>query len=218
MEFHLLYEGPLHSEGTEHVRNEKHAIRKVFHRQLKRLWFIDPNLRRFAEMDGGLWYVEKFKKEHGFASDPPPLSEDERIRYGLEYSGEKWERSGFNFAPLVIAEHCLRCTLEVLFLRMEERNYILQGGDIDRRIHVLFDGLRMIREGSELPTRAIPDADEKPFCCLLQDDTLVSDVTINTGRLLQLPSHKSPDQHDVYLQITVRLNPTQRTQSSWVFE
>jgi hypothetical protein len=101
---------------------------------------------------------------------------------------------------------------------MEERDYVLQGGDIDGRIHVLFDGLRMFRDGNDLPSRdAAPDADENPFFCLLQDDTLVSDVKIGTGGLLLLPNQKQAGKHDVYLQITVRLNPTQPNTWSWVF-
>jgi hypothetical protein len=101
---------------------------------------------------------------------------------------------------------------------MEERDYVLQGGDIDGRIHVLFDGLRMFRDGNDLPSRdAAPDADENPFFCLLQDDTLVSDVKIDTGGLLLLPNQKQAGKHDVYLQITVRLNPTQPNTWSWVF-
>jgi hypothetical protein len=45
VEFHLLYSGPLHSAGQENPRKEKHAIRKVFHSQLRRLWETHPNLR-----------------------------------------------------------------------------------------------------------------------------------------------------------------------------
>src|SRR5271166_4796740 len=46
VEFHLLYSGPLHSNGD---RKEKHAIRKVFHFQLQQLWHLDLNLKLMAE-------------------------------------------------------------------------------------------------------------------------------------------------------------------------
>jgi len=101
---------------------------------------------------------------------------------------------------------------------MEEKNWILQGGDVDGRIHVLFDGLKKFRNGDDRPPKAEPETDENPFFCLLEDDSLVSDVTINTGQLLLLPKKEKPNKHDVYLQITVKLNPVQRSQNSWAFE
>jgi hypothetical protein len=219
VEFRLLYEGPLHTDNSDHARTEKHRIRKVFHRQLRRLWETHPNLRIMARMSGGPEYVRDWVENHGTGGVPAAISEDEIMRWGFKYLSYKWARSGFKFLPLVVPELCLRCSLDILFLRMEERDYVLQGGDLDGRIHVLFDGLRMIRDGQEIPPKhKTPEADEDPFFCLLQDDTLVSDVKINTGRLLLLPNQKDSDQHDVYLQITVKLNPVQRSQYSWVFE
>ena len=86
----------------------------------------------------------------------------------------------------------------------------------DGRLKALFDALR-IAESGELPLKAIPEADEEPFHCLLQDDKLISEVRVNTGQLLKLPDAKPLDKHDVYLQITVRLNSTQMSQWSWAF-
>jgi len=217
VEFHLLYQGPLHSQRAENVRNEKHQIRKALHRQLKRLWQTNPNLQRAAKTRGDVEHTEHFARTGGTGSSPP-ITENEKFQWGVEYLAKTWERNGFHFLPLVTPDMFLRCSLEILFLRMEERDYVLQGGDIDGRIHVLFDGLRMFRDGNDLPSRnATPDPDEKPFFCLLQDDTLVSDVKIDTGGLLLLPNQEQANKHDVYLQITVRLNPTQPNTWSWVF-
>ena len=49
VEFHLLYNGKLHSKGD--VR-EKHDIRKSMHPQLRRLWLTNRNLRMKAERFG----------------------------------------------------------------------------------------------------------------------------------------------------------------------
>jgi hypothetical protein len=110
----------------------------------------------------------------------------------------------------------LRCSLEILFLRAEEKNFILQGGDIDGRLKALFDGLR-IAETKELPSQTAPAAEEHPFFCLLEDDKLISEVRVNTGQLLRLPKSRPLDKYDVYLQITVRLSSAKLTNYSWVF-
>ena len=76
----------------------------------------------------------------------------------------------------------------------------------------------MVVEKNELPDGATPNIDnEDPFFCLLENDDLISEVRVNTDRLLRLPESKVLDPHDVYLQITVRLNTVTRTQYSWVF-
>ncbi len=219
VEFHLLYSGPLHSGGHHGPREEKHAIRKVFHSQLRRLWHTHPNLRRMAEMEGRRLFAEEpippaFKAK--WSTHPPTLSENFAVQKGLNGLGANWSRGGFNFLPLVTAELCLRCSLEILFLRAEEKNYILQGGDIDGRLKALFDALR-IADKNELPLKVSPGADEDPFFCLLKDDTLISEVRVDTDQLLRLPESKPLDRHDVYLQITVRLNTTRPTLYDWVF-
>ena len=66
----------------------------------------------------------------------------------------------------------------------------------------------MQRDANELPPRTVPDTDETPFFCLLEDDDLISEVSVNSGQLLMLPGSNVIDKADVYLQITVRLNAT----------
>ena len=88
--------------------------------------------------------------------------------------------------PLVRESLALACALDILFLRKEEPGkLILQGGDIDNRIKTLFDALRM------------PSTDDfngtqgelvNPFYCLLENDSLINDCAIRTGRLLTRPN------------------------------
>ena len=188
VEFHLLYSGELHVDGD---RKEKHGIRKAFHPQLRRLWLTDRLLRMKARNAGAGAYVD---------------SDEDVIPRGFAAMGSNWNRNGFNFVPLVTSGVVSRCSLDILFLRVEEKNYILQGGDIDGRIKTLFDGLRMIRDANELPRGTKPEEDEKPFFCLLEDDKLISEVRVNADQLLQLPGTTVVNKHDVYLQITVQLN------------
>jgi len=208
VEFHLLYSGPLHSTGYENPRKEKHSIRKVFHSQLRHLWETHPNLRERAQGEG----------EIGITMETAAaMPKAELFQRGVRGLGANWSRGGFNFVPLVTRKHCLRCGLDILFLRAEERNYVLQGGDIDGRLKILFDALRMADAG-EFPEGAAPEADEEPFFVLLQNDDLISEVHVVTDRLLNLPGVKTVDKHDVYLQITVRLNPTVNRAETWMFE
>jgi hypothetical protein len=209
LEFHLLYSGPLHSAGYEYQRKEKHDIRKVFHSQLRHLWETNPNLRERAVGRGEALRPSGIK---------PEQLENQDFQNGAFSMAQNWNQYGFCFLPLVTKKVCLRCSLDILFLRAEERNYVLQGGDIDGRIKILFDALRIAREASELPPGAKPDLDENPLFCLLENDELISQVNINTDRLLNLPEKKVIDKSDVYLQITVRLNPTVVAADSWVFE
>ena len=216
MQFNLLYSGPLHSTGNRGgAVDEKFAIRRTVHAQLSRLWSTNPNLMRMADMIGRRDYAEEINREH--IPDPPALQVSDAIMRGLTTMGRNWSRHGFNYVPLVTADLCLRCALDILFLRVEERDYVLRGGDIDGRLKTLFDGLRMAREANELPAGTVQGGDEDPMFVLLENDDLISEVNIDAGQLLRLPQEKPLDEHDVYLQITVRLNPVQQTQYSWVF-
>lgn len=60
---------------------------------------------------------------------------------------------------------------------------VASGGDIDNRLKVLLDGLVMPRTESDLG--GIPlEPDENPFFCLLEDDSLITSVSVITDRLL----------------------------------
>lgn len=208
MEFHLLYNGKLHVNGD---RREKHNIRKALHPQLRRLWLTSPNLRTKAERIGLMAQSNEVNSAITSASFPLPsleVSQEQYIHKGFEAMGEKWNRNGFNFVPLVTKEEALRCSLDILFLRVEEKNYILQGGDIDGRLKTLFDGLRMQLDPNETPPRIVAETHENPFFCLLENDDLISEVRVNSSQLLMLPGATEIDQADVFLQITVRLNAT----------
>lgn len=215
VDFDLLYSGQLHSAGR---RSEKHQIRKVFHAQLRRLWDSHPNLKQLCEFTGNRAFENRFRNIESVLNPPPEQSGEKMRALGLHHLSENWNRNGFRFLPLVTGQLCLRCSLEILFLRREERNYILQSGDIDGRIKTLFDALRIINTGEELPPGAAPEADEDPFFCLLEDDNLISEVHIKTGQLLMLPESKVADKHDVYLQISVRLNTTRPVRDAWPFD
>jgi len=77
------------------------------------------------------------------------------------------------------------CSLDILFLRRDSPGGLIEhGGDIDGRIKVLFDGLRMPASTPEEMPEDAPHEGEDPFFCLLEDDRYIDEVKITTDRLL----------------------------------
>jgi hypothetical protein len=130
-------------------------------------------------------------------------SQHKILRDNTDVFAQDFERRGFRFIPLVRERLVEICSLDILFLRRDHPgNLIRHGGDIDNRLKVLFDGLR-IPESGELPSDAKPEDGEDPFFCLLKDDELITEVKVTTDRLF-VP--KGPDEgiHDVVLVIHVK--------------
>ena len=103
-------------------------------------------------------------------------------------------------------QYDLICSLDILFLRRENPGSLLmQGGDIDNRVKTLFDALRIPESGLELPADAKPEAGQDPFFCLLENDTLVTDLKVTTDRLLR-PLRSGPDDHKNNVILVVHVN------------
>jgi hypothetical protein len=80
-------------------------------------------------------------------------------------------------------------------------------GDIDNRIKTLIDALR-IPEANERYAQKKPLADEKPFFCLLEDDKLITKLSVESDQILQFITEQQ-SLNEVRLVITVRLRPYQ---------
>lgn len=79
------------------------------------------------------------------------------------------------------------CELDILFLRTEPPGSLFttnKAGDLDNRLKVLFDALRIPQADSELPPAALPSIDEDPLFCLLENDNLITAVRLESERLL----------------------------------
>lgn len=181
MEFRLAYKGELKSNGSP---KHKHEIRRVLHAQLKQLWSSQPYLK------GALWA----HPQHGYHV-PNKLLRDRLA--------EQWARLGYNFVPLVTVDLSLACGLDILFLRPSMPGELMKSGDIDGRMKTLFDALRMPDTLSELGGYTAPQSDEKPFYCLLQDDKLITHLSITTDALLD----PAAGTNDAHLIISVNLKP-----------
>jgi len=179
MEFTLVYRGPLKANGNLAA---KQAIRRAVHRQMQQLWKQQP-----------------LKDYHAYLVDVPPENEVTLIQ----------KLSGFRFAPLVSPKLALIAELSITFLRPEAPGALItQGGDIDNRVKTLLDALRMPRVPGEIPTGEVPGPDEDPFFCLLEDDNLVTKLTVATDRLLEPVSSPSEVQLVLHVQ-------TKRTAGTW---
>jgi hypothetical protein len=135
----------------------KHDIRRKFHPQLKELW------------------------KH------PPLKERENwITKGKDDAAMLKKVGDHHFAALVIDGQYLFAELEIMLLRPEAPgNIVLPGGDIDNRLKTLFDALRYPNDPQEIPKNWQPGIGEDPLFCLLEDDRLISRVSVQTERLLE---------------------------------
>ena len=128
MEFRLIYDGALPAESRGNGRvAEKHDIRKQLHRQLFNLWCDHPLLK------------------NGFLKS----RESERPGSWKEVSlvdkiANAYERFGYRFVPLIRKSQGVTCSIDILFLRKDVPGGLIDNrGDIDNRIKVLFDGLRI---------------------------------------------------------------------------
>jgi hypothetical protein len=181
MRFRLVYEGTLKPHSSKYMdRNRtKQVLRRYFHSQMSILW------------------------------NSPPLG-NHRVKYYFDQPGDDNSPTkvvkGFHFVPLISQFFCTVTELEILFLRPEKPGSIItQGGDIDNRIKTLIDGLRMPKE-SEIPDDDSPKEGETPFFCLLEDDNLVTRLSVTTDQLLR---NQTPS--DVLLIIDVTTRVTDQT-------
>ena len=152
---------------------EKQALRRHFHEQLRKLWSEAP-----------LSAFQRF-----LAPSATALS-------------AITEANGFQFAHLVCERLGTVAELEILLLWPQAPGAIESaGGDVDNRLKTLFDALRAPREATALPPGEAPGNDETPFFVLLEDDRLITRVTVETAQLLE----PSTDPAEVELWLRVRL-------------
>ena len=172
MRFTLHYRGPLRATGDP---SHKHELRRVFHAQLAVLW-------QQAPLVGEPKLLHPQGKAGEFSSLRP--------------------LGAFSFVPLATEEMKVVAELAIVMLRPGPIGQIItQGGDIDNRLKTLFDALAKPPHLNAIPTAVGPGPSETPFFCLLEDDKLITSVSVRTDQLLESVS----DQAEVDLSIQVRI-------------
>jgi hypothetical protein len=161
MQFTLYYRGELKSNARP---AEKHAIRKAFHRQLATLWAQRPLVA----------YLHLLKP---------------RAEYELSVLHDL---HGFTFAPLVSERIAMVAELSIRMLWPQPPGAIItSGGDIDNRLKTLLDALKMPSEITALPPATVSADGESPFFCLLEDDSLISRLSVEADHLLEPVTSKA---------------------------
>lgn len=169
MEFHLIYAGNLIRSANKNRSWEKHAIRRHFHAQLKRLWEIHPALSFYGNKT-----VETDR--NGDPMKPRPF---------LEIVAETYSRANIGMIPIATSANGLVCSLEILLLRGSRPGTIVRGGgDIDNQIKTLVDSLRIPENGDEMRLKPEEEPTPNPLFCLLEDDKLITTLKVKTDRLL----------------------------------
>lgn len=185
MEFTLTYRGSLPSSQSDGKKKElQFDMRQDFHRQLQEVWEHFPLLGGKRRLD----------------------SLPERTSGQPFHAWYKQRVRGFAFVPLVITGANLRlaCALKIKLLSRDVGSIITNNGDLDNRMKVLFDALT-VPQFSQLPDDAKPTDDQNPFLCLLGDDKLITNLTVDTGKLHRPAAADDRRNHaEVDITVTVR--------------
>ena len=189
MQFTLVYSGQLRptqraAEPHQAAKNptHKHDIRRCFHAQLRELWQNHPVLSRYKETPTSYaalasgtrvksWRADRFDQQKQYKLSE--LIQADHVSYNYEW------------VPLVKRMFSLACSLDIVLLRRDGLHSPLDNGDLDNRVKTLIDALKMPRSGNELVDEdERPREGEKPFFVLLEDDSLVSNLRVDTRELL----------------------------------
>ncbi len=212
MKFSLTYQGDLPASGNKSKPADVARIRNCLHGQFVDLWeshVILRELERTARVPRISVYEEatgpdpdysKFELEEYRGPIPPLQPGHVDLCAPLRGTGG----TSATYRPIVRKSLGLACALDILFLRQEEPGQlVLQGGDIDGRMKTLFDALRMPTKDEEDAANMTPTAN--PLQCLLENDSLITDLSIRTGRLLGVPAQKRLHRVHLVIDVTVKV-------------
>lgn len=200
MEFRLTYDGLLLGANSKTPRaKHKQEIREHFHPQLKQFWGKHPFLKSLKEnehLSNKESYLLGYEQgTTGVKPLPGPT--------WLERHSENFKRADVRFAPLISDEMEMMCSLDILFLRPGPPGALVNGGDLDNRLKTLFDALRMPVSRDELAGFSMRDGFD-PFFVLLEDDRLITKISVETDLLL---SPSSDNDNECRLVIKVNAHP-----------
>lgn len=198
MRFHLVYSGPLSASANKSKLTEVVYIREYLSPQIEYLWETHPSLQILKNegarsKTGGTAYM---------IGPDGPLSKREMAGHGAyEDLCKNIVVDDGQFLPLVRQSLDLSCEIDILFLRQQDPGALIsQGGDIDGRIKLLLDALRMPspQEQKKVQNRSFPTY------CLMESDTLVSRLNIDTDRLL-IPQTNKPNEVHLVMDISINV-------------
>lgn len=185
MEFHLTYQGPLpacNSAKDEAKSEYKQKIRLEFATQLANHWNREQMLMYWKRT--GFTVVPVVNRR----PEVPSLVQNTNPHFMIEMCGYRW-------IPIVTRSNGLICELEIMLKRRSDPGDIFvsgdDGGDLDNRLKILLDALRMPLSPKECPGNmcgpGLHDGQWTELIALLEDDALISKITIEARRLNTIP-------------------------------
>jgi hypothetical protein len=207
MKFTLTYDGSLPASGNSGKNQAKWRIRSEIDPQLRDLWANHPALkaaeetRAFPISGSGIltqlhhsYLGPRVQSIMALAGGPPQT---------LDLCGPI-ERHGAWFRPLVRETYALHCGLKIQFLRKEAPGKVYQAGDLDGRIKTIIDALTMPQHVEQIIEHTERTA---PIYCLLEDDSMVSGLQVESERLLTDKDHPA-DYVRLIIEVDVRVRQT----------
>jgi hypothetical protein len=183
MKFRLLYEGQIPPRQKAKIE-DVHAIRMALDPQMRALWQFPPLSIAAPQL---LQYKDK--------TDPRSI--------GLAET-----RGNLPFIPIVSKKVDLQCALDITFLRQQAPGQLIgDGGDIDNRVKTLLDALSVPPLSQQKSFRKVVLEPGQAILCLLQDDSLVTKLAVETDRLLR----PMPNKYDLVALIQVSVTASQLT-------
>jgi hypothetical protein len=167
--FTLRYQGHIPSGGKTGKAEDKHRIRTAFSVQLGKKWTQTRLWNQYMEMNPP------------FAQHRPGqfCSPD----YMLPFF--RVSKCGLTIYPLVTAHNGLWCELEI-WLSVFEPRLLSPTGDIDNKIKIVFDALRMPQVDQEIPDSMRGPGSDTLYC-LLEDDTLIRKFSVEAEEAISSP-------------------------------
>lgn len=156
MEFRLVYEGRLKGNGATKHKDE---IRKELDPQMRTLWSQVP-LQGYKDLLPG----ERYEHQSPFIFDPQSPSHPRCI-------------------CLISSKAFFIAEIDITLLRPDPPGSFVHSGDIDNRLKTLLDALRMPKNDNEF--HLTPGSPVEDMYCLMEDDNLISRLSITTDRLLR---------------------------------
>ncbi len=206
VEFTLTYRGDLPSRQSSDAkkrRRKAHEMRRAFHFQLMNQWRVVPELRQL--------YVPYPRNQKSYWNIP---EEDISNVQFITQVGK------YRFAPLVVNGKLLKliCELDVRLLSQANPGSIVEhgmdGGDFDNRLKVLLDALSIPQQSQLIDPDGLPGTDEDPFFCLLQDDKLITKISVASERLLRPPAGS---ERESYVELDIRVKVKASDASTFYF-
>ena len=107
---------------------------------------------------------------------------------------------------MIVERVGLRCELDFLILTPVNTGSPLNNGDLDNKLKILIDGLRQPNQPTEVTAEITDNTFDVPLFVLLEDDRLVTKISVQTDLLLELPGQPK-ESRDVKVIIDVHLFP-----------